>query len=127
MIQANELRLGNWVSFKGMWNGQVDKLTKFSVELKDNDNLYPVDCFEGIKLTTERLGGCDINLLNWFCEGGYKILEDTADLDYGWTFKVRNASHTTEIEFGYFKYVHQLQNMYFLLTGEELPIQINKK
>jgi hypothetical protein len=54
----------------------------------------------------------------------WRIFEDKDNTQhYGWSMVVRNASQTNMIEFAYFKYVHQLQNLYFDIVEEELKIK----
>jgi len=126
MINANELRISNWVNEKVLGNVMVDGVvSNVAFLIKKYDSFHYSINYENIEpipLTPEILAKCSINLLDWFCEGSFKIREDRADLLFGWTFVVRNANHDKEIEFGYFKYVHQLQNTYFALTQNELPI-----
>lgn len=72
-----------------------------------------------IPLTPEVLEKCGLS--NVWIKESWMIVEDRSDLDlFGYAMKVRNASRTKEIEFAYFKYLHQLQNLYFALTGKEL-------
>lgn len=56
-------------------------------------------------------------------------LDNEEDNDYmGWNY---NREGTTEEEYGSsrieIRYVHQLQNLYFALTGEELEINLTKQ
>lgn len=115
MIQANELRIGNYIIRA---NGFPSAVSAYDFEHTNFQETNP------IPITPEILEKCGFDLTQWFCEGSYKIREDKSDMLYGWTFVVRNANHDREIEFGYFKYVHELQNLYFALTGEELEIEL---
>jgi len=116
-IKANEFRLGNYIKYDDtiqIINGV------FLEELCLNESGYideDSSLLEPIKLTEEWLTKFGLDLIDWFCEGSYLIVKDK---EFGWCFKVRNASHTKEFEFSYFKYVHQLQNAYFSLTGNDL-------
>lgn len=113
-IKASELRLGNYVQ------GVTSKL-KYKIDI---DNLKDVDAFDGIPLTSEILEKC-----------GFKDKSQTTDL----CFELPNLilagqrkklfpciwgeggpeAYGIEIE-----YLHQLQNLYFALTGEELNIKL---
>ena len=125
MIQKQELRHNNFVKDRGGKTLQIDyfELDKVcqKVELQYGQIGHPLteyfDYLEPIKITDEILSKTKPNLLEWFCEGSYMLVKDE---EFGHCFKVRNASHTKEIEFGYFRFVHQLQNLYFCLTGKEL-------
>ena len=123
MINAKELRLGNLI----LKNGKIYEITTlFFVDLHDGtvrENYNNSYVIEPIKLTEELLNKLGLNVNKWFCENSYCVVEDkTGDTSYGWCMKVQNASHTKEIEFGYFKYVHELQNLYYALTGSELTV-----
>lgn len=136
MINASELRIGNYVDFYGnhirVWSilsptPQREKRYdgKCILEIGSPDSFnVPIDEVNPVALTEELLLRCGLSPNEWFCCDGYCVVEDRdADTHYGWCMKVRNASHTREIEFGYFKYLHQLQNLYFALTGEELTLK----
>ena len=123
MINAKELRLGNLI----LKNGKIYEITTlFFVDLHDGtirENYNNSYVIEPIKLTKEWLNKLGLNVNKWFCENSYCVVEDkTDDTSYGWCMKVQNASHTKEIEFGYFKYVHELQNLYYALIGSELTV-----
>ena len=123
VLNPESLRLGNFI----LKNGKIYKITTlFFVDLHDGtvrENYNNSYVIEPIKLTEEWLNKLGLNVNKWFCENSYCVVEDkTGDTSYGWCMKVQNASHTKEIEFGYFKYVHELQNLYFALTGRELTV-----
>ena len=123
VLKASDLRLGNLI----LKNGKIYEITTlFFVDLHDGtvrENYNNSYVIEPIKLTEEWLNKLGLNVNKWFCENSYCVVEDkTNDTSYGWCMKVQNASHTKEIEFGYFKYVHELQNLYFALTGSELTV-----
>lgn len=126
-IQPNELRIGNWVlgdeihlHNQNIHSNGYTRITAYGIYMFENSPAI-AEKYNPIPLTTEILAVCLPNVTEWFYEGSFKVV---ADDGYGWCMKVRNASHTREIEFGYFKYLHQLQNLYFSLTGEELNINL---
>ena len=110
-MKANELRIGNYV--KGIGHNiawLVEGIEKDFIYTSDHWRL--LSSFEGMPLTEEEL----INL--GFIHAGnfhdcinYKL--NGIDI---WLYA------NNEIAFGKWdlKYVHQLQNLYFALTGEEL-------
>jgi hypothetical protein len=110
-MEANELRIGNWV---------VNKKLHEEIQIDGNFPFDNVFMIEPIPLTEEWLLKFD-----WF-----SIDDDRytfRDIEY---YTISNegslyfcGSYTcTDI-----KYVHQLQNLYFALTGEELTIKEVKK
>jgi hypothetical protein len=50
------------------------------------------------------------------------IIERAVFGDNRWSFRVK-TSETKSVGVKYFHYVHQLQNLYFALTGEELTLK----
>jgi len=125
MIQANELRIGNWVlnkRYKSGYKMQIESIGEFGLNVEVGyDGLNPIiddDCgfneCEPIPLTEE-----------WLLKFGFEIHEDgyiTCSNGYQWILHLDN-----EFEFEALKiivlYVHQLQNLYFALTNEELTFK----
>ena len=68
-------------------------LVKFGFELEDEKIYYHLDSYEDIYITKT-----------------------------SYSFSIYNATHFTNIKQG-IKHVHQLQNLYFALTNEELTIK----
>jgi hypothetical protein len=97
MIQANELRVGNWV----LWNGAVDTV-------EDGQQIDEL-VFDPIPLTPEILEKIDWNGYVKLNIGSYFKIDDVGHLYY--------RSDYTGINIDY---LHQLQNLYFALTGTEL-------
>ena len=118
-MKATELRIGNWVK----WNYEESSdgnayPVEFGYELddiKNNPNIV-----EPIPLTEEWLVKFGIMQNTWFEDGSYMIKEDRG---FGWEMYVRNAVKTKRISFAYFKHVHQLQNLFYCLCGEELELK----
>lgn len=119
-LSANELRIGNWI-FNGGIKSQVAYL------LPDNINCTRPD-FDGL------LNGEITPILlteEWLLKFGFEIDKDLVfykmvarkghislpfDKDKKWKY----WSNLLKIEI---QYVHQLQNLYFALTGSELEIK----
>lgn len=97
MIQANELRIGNWVLINEneLWEWEPDDFSDF-VSI---DNIYTN--VSPIPLTPEILDKAPIPV----CGAKGDLIADMID--------------DKEIEF-----VHQYQNACFALTGEELKIEL---
>lgn len=114
-MKANELRIGNWVS-----NGEIE----FQITSKD---IYHLDVYVGrvianpIPITPEWLQRFGFEKINHRIEGviykkeWLKLTESCAGVDW-------RGGH---IQRERCKYVHQLQNLYFALTGEELEYKPN--
>lgn len=128
-IKANELRIGNFIEYDGRIF-QIDTISnefptlntdEFGIGVVDWNNIQP------IPLTEE-----------WLLNFGFGI-----DEEYDNTFidntSLKNEIIRVSIDSHYFtielfcgqvleipniKYVHQLQNLYFALTGEELTIKL---
>lgn len=105
MINASELRIGNWI------NHDTLGVTKVAGITKDADFFA-----EPIPLTEEILQKCGFT-------GGY-----TLSINHGefWYDKnILSVSYGSQVEEGRevpVKSLHQLQNLYFALTGEELNV-----
>ena len=129
MIAANELRIGNWVMYDNRLF-QIEAISRslpclntdeFGIGVVDWNNINP------IPLTPEILEKC-----------GLKNVENPKQ--YGWYISVGNRElcwcHADYISLEFkvgqlddfcdtikdidCKHLHQLQNLYFALTGEEL-------
>lgn len=105
MIQANELRVGNWY---------LDELGKaWQVEGMDFTTCVFSDCAP-IPLTSEIFGKCG------FENNELKITGNVGNV----FLRLNNNTVSLWVE-GYYKFgnatsLHQLQNLYFALTGTEL-------
>ena len=109
-MKSTELRLGNYVySCKGGIETIVG-MVAFGIEVT----------FEPIPLTKEWLlkFGFNANRYNDEFEL-YPLMFDCEYTDHGeWNISYDGHPLSTEV-----KYVHQLQNLYFALTGEELTLK----
>lgn len=135
-MKENELRIGNWINVGG-------ELNQFTIadfcDIFDNGNKWFKDLFKPIPLTEEwllKFGFEEIETLHthWksdkgFFLNGYVIFmeknlgaiigEKSNDYFYNHSYQYRNGiGIIKEI-----KYLHELQNLYFALTGEELEIK----
>jgi hypothetical protein len=127
-IKASELRIGNLVDL----GNRIAKVTEINhlacvvVDLEETqDTIEDYERVKGIPLTEE-----------WLLKSGFiRHHTDYAnDIIY-----IKNVPNNTEFEWGVYpnevgsgiqiqnrkllKYVHQLQNLYFALTGEELVVK----
>lgn len=113
MVQESDLRVGNYFINQG---GKIIKLQ----DIDSGDHLY----LDPIPLTIEILekAGFTVynNNLNKVNEDGNGIGFRADDLESPCTI----FGDHDYIDGPVIKYVHQLQNIYFALIGEELPIEL---
>lgn len=123
-IQAKALRLGNWVKW-GLVEVQVTEETAYRTYLKCKEGKV-----NGIELTPDVLEKFGFGLVN----GYYVISHYDVDFcfrfadfrdDYGFYIEYTDSPFHSDENKKYFvsagtKYLHQLQNLIFALTGEEL-------
>jgi len=118
-MKTNELRIGNWVF-------DSDQLEEFTIE---SDTLFDEsdgDCMEKhikpIPLTEEWLEkfGFERKGFHFNKYGLQIIIADENDFLIEYSFsgiRYNNVNLVVRI-----KHIHQLQNLYFALTGEELKL-----
>jgi len=113
-MRAEELRIGNWVTEKFV--GKADKDIQI-LEKEMHDLIYGASEFwHPIPLTEEWLKRFGFKVINALHDGTSVFQRADSKTLYlhnsgCW---ISGASHVS------CKYVHQLQNLYFALTGEEL-------
>jgi hypothetical protein len=130
-MKANELRLGNWINAYHndvqvtAINGEPDNY--LALQLHTTPNMvgathggmyYPIPLTEewllkfGFEMKVEGIPA--IETIDIWSKDGYRFTKDVRGcwflLGYNW-----NTEH--------FQHVHQLQNLYFALTGTELEIK----
>lgn len=136
LIDIKELRIGNLLSY----DNKVVYITSLSMDIDDeyedqigfcnvgessNEkggwNRSLVDKLAPIPITPELLGRCGFKKLNagWINDSGsltFYVKSQDANGYYKMAYGTRNYNAR-------FLFVHQLQNLYFALTGEELTIK----
>lgn len=119
-MKANELRLGNYVL--GPNNNKICKVFILSGKCEDNHesiNGYDCKCIEPVLLTEEWLLKLGFQKTNCF-----KNKEMIIELGLNDIFHARKRiTPESSIYICDVEYVHQLQNLYYALTGEELCTQ----
>jgi hypothetical protein len=116
-MKANELRIGNWVYILPLHPLDVSQITKINGE-------YFIDGF-----LVDRITGIPISEYV-LLKAGFK-----QDKITGSTFSIgdfslldkRNGAYYVYVQTRYakeIKYLHELQNIYFALTNEELKMQL---
>lgn len=123
-MEANELRLNNWVNHCNK-EVQITIHDLFDIAVFEDDVFTPIPLTEEwlFKLGFEKIEeyqfeisvsiNCRISLINVNLESGIDVDIYTCNVnkEYGCWLNTKN------------KYVHQLQNLYFALTGEELVLK----
>lgn len=126
MIDAKELRIGNWVQIAQMWQGagydiyrqcDIDTINRIS---RDANNRNPF--YDPIPLTPEILEKCGFEInsfgrlvisINPLFQIGESLEQPGSTMLY-----CHNRCVSNNI-----RYLHQLQNLFFALAGKELEIQ----
>lgn len=128
-MNASELRIGNYLEIS-LKSGQGRKLiNKIGCQdiVRIFENIGSVN-YEPIPLTEEWLLKFGFEKFNPYPFKEYWSINDFEIEIHGDKFPVRidggeSAPHLTQFIGHNTKYVHQLQNIYFALTGEELKYE----
>ena len=113
MIEAKDLRIGNYLEHPYS-NGycQVNTIDNEHLNIGEGNVIEDINDFKPIPLTEE-----------WLIKFGFKELKRNvwfiSDKD-GFQIILENSIFRLKYLRKHIKYVHQLQNLYFALTGEEL-------
>jgi len=121
-MKAEELRIGNYVLDEDREISKIEQISsdnihKFTLVSGDAINIYPSNIYP-IPLTEEILLKCGI--VNGEIEIKGRVVEIYQHFgdDKIWFF---NIEHNLTVEINY---LHQLQNIFYCLTGEELTINL---
>lgn len=123
MIKANELRIGNIVNSltSGGWKLAYVDIEMLKLLPRQNDPFEYMG-IRPVPLTTEIL-----------YNSGFEVYHDNPRLEFFYVNKAGyypffiysdregNFYHNENLEL---KYLHQLQNLFFALTGSELPVSL---
>lgn len=135
MIQANELRIGNWLQSKIPFQVTGENIEQFSRGVN-----HPTQLISPIPLTPEILKKCGFeeNLGGWYLDGDIDQKSFRSDdRKFAWCMTLSHVDdNDVHFRVGYssvlindaparhIQYLHQLQNLYYSLTGKELTINI---
>ena len=130
-MKANELRLGNWVRIKNILTTSECQVESIGSLQQAAGQLWSIEELEPIPLTEEWLERFKFNQFDdsdFFIPLGSDkslILMNVRGYWYPRIQQEAEMSHQyiQEVNLNYIKHVHQLQNLYFALTGEELTIK----
>ena len=119
MVQFNELRVGNLVH---VGNGIYERVLEILCDSITTETKQGIFDFEGIPLTPEILEKAG------FILRGFYYHFPNHDIFKLEQYKLKNSywlrHNTQSIDSVRINYLHQLQNLYFSLTGEELQIEL---
>ena len=136
-MKINELRIGNYVSFNDVWYKIVEiENDRVLIEYHNGETDYcHIDYIEPIKLTRDIL----INI-GCFMRGYNEIYSKTLCIDYydyyisyqnvkdnKYSFLVsgyKNDELKRQIRLDNIQYLHELQNIFFSFTNQELEIKL---
>lgn len=116
MIVAKDLRIGNWVLFPPKDIRKVEGWM-FIQECK---NMQPIPLTEEILLKCgfSRVTGIHKRYIKEYGAFWFEILEQAKE--NVWHLMLSTNDGMTLTGLGIYYFIHQLQNLYFALTGEEL-------
>jgi hypothetical protein len=115
-MKANEFRIGNLAKYKDQFL-RIENLVKdefWAIRRGDSTELIPLADIEPIPLTPEILKKCGFKK---FESGNFYHPKTMFELTP--KFWLEDSERAVKAE-----YLHQLQNLYFALTGEELVVKI---
>jgi hypothetical protein len=124
MIQAKDLRIGNWIKRQDGLQVQISNIGRKGTNIGPDE--FPVYLYwemcDSIPLTPEILENCGFVLRN----GNYNTWYAKALIGFSSTMRISvhdDIYYFSPFEWNYqieIKSLHQLQNLYYALTGEEL-------
>jgi hypothetical protein len=120
-MKANELRIGNWVNYR-IYDKLDNPQEYFDLSQVDAIDLQTLDdhYYQPIPITEEWLVKFGFGLDG---EGWYWLRKKDHITPHGYSFNYYgNFLEIDELRISKIEFVHQLQNLYFALTGEELQI-----
>lgn len=129
-MKASELRLGNWI-YNGIGeefqaNGKT--INHFNLAQTTLGGLTPIplteDWLEKFGFEEHKLGGSTFHVITIKEESDNFIQKCTLEFrGLEWVLQGKEGPWDNEqIELPYIQHVHQLQNLYFALTHEELTL-----
>lgn len=121
-MKSKELRLGNYVSVFSVIgkvieikNNQILVLTKSLVNDKKVEYYYEIGFINSIPITNDLLLNAGAKYINeyWYEFNTYGIIKHKSFIEFYSCVKGDYICNSV-------KYLHELQNLYFALTGSEL-------
>ena len=119
-MKAQDLKIGNWVQFRHTETPVLITLGDFVREYKEEH----LEDYEPIPLTEEWLERFGFEKDEEYDEGGlvdYRMILMSGSLEFVSFWNSEEITGVNQPQTGVdVEYVHQLQNLYFALTSEEL-------
>lgn len=125
MIKKEELRIGNFI-----FDLSIDRMVKVSYYKNMWQVVQYENHFDPIHLTPEILEGCGFEKDE---DGEYNLYFGNDTLrwvkgnDNDWFFIFQDSPGCDFVSFYQTRSLHQLQNLYFALTAEELTVNLKEK
>ena len=123
-MKSTELRIGNWYSHYGIPKQATHETISNLYQIEQNGKIA-IDCSD-LPLTEEWLLKFGFHKKKWSIENGlvtcfYYELNDIVVyiIESGFEIEIKIGDNQFNL-FKQWKYVHQIQNLYFALKGEEL-------
>lgn len=125
MLDSKELMRGNWIE---MINGKPDQVVDVMCDSVNTINGGgTLDDISGILLSPEILEKAGFNVTTPNADGSFNMwgrhIDASIDIEEGEVYRYRIFGRLIKKSI---IYVHQLQNLYFALTGNELKITLLK-
>lgn len=122
MIKVEDLRIGNWVNWNGE-NGVVSQILEHEVVFKCGEDTL-ISELKPIELTEEILLKCGFKKID---HHRFKIIP--SQFEFYYTISVHDNCFRIYVGdsiicANVIFYLHQLQNLYFALTNQELEINL---
>lgn len=138
-MKANELRIGNWIKYEDKLV-QVVQLSSLMILCQRDENQFLVNCapkeFQPIELTEEvlvkigfedRKGYFNYSRVfgdeNNYCDSIH-IYYCAPLKHFRFTHDKVKADDLQKMDLYNIQYLHQLQNAYYCLTGQELEVEL---
>jgi len=125
MVLPQDVRIGN----KVWWD--EEKQLRYTINMGDFCSLDVFDKVEPIKLTNEILLKLGFKVEDDRISPFWKLVinrTEVISIEDDWSFGLNAANETSKQGYAghpdLCKYLHQLQNLYYSLTGKELKIEL---
>lgn len=118
-MEARDLRIGNFVNLKDKGGYRISGGHDIE-ELEDWDD---TDYYSGIPINEEWLlrFGFEKDGYDWVIDSNIKVVKYVVDIKHDFYVGVKRNNVINAFAWN-IQHVHQLQNLYFALTGQELNL-----
>lgn len=126
-MKVNELRIGNWVLLD--WENVYEKVTLNTLcFISLSEKIGEKHPFKQIPLTEEILLKCGFDFSETDKSSVYKLGVFRTNFVKDGKFKGKKYliiyNNISFENFGHIQYLHQLQNLYYALTNQELGVEL---